>query len=365
MKLKLSTMAIAAMMATGTVYAGGDIEAKINALAEEIAMLKEQQASKVNESKLSLGGYGKMDYTKSDGTSDAKLDIYRAIFYVGYKFNEDVKFVSEIEFEHGGRESTGGYGIVEQAYIDMRVNSAISVKVGHMIVPVGMVNLYHEPTAFNSVNRPLTEKYIIPSTWHENGIIAHGKLGNISYQAGMVAGLNADGGTNIRSMRQSGQKAEADDLAVVARVDYSGNGFNIGGSIFSGEADQGDASLAGISTTISEVHASTNISGVKLDALYAKSEVEAPTTWADYSTSDNKGDGYYVNAAYTMDSITPFVRLEDLEIKKFDGTTGSKKYKSTTYGINYNVTPKVVLKADYINYKNGDNVTEFGIGWVF
>lgn len=378
MKIKLSTVAIATIISTSSIYATSDIEAKINALAEEIAILKEQQAAQVNENKLSLGGYGKMDYTKSDNTSNAQLDIYRAIFYVGYKFNDDVKFVSEIEFEHGGRESTGGYGIVEQAYIDVAVNDYTNLKIGHMIVPVGMVNLYHEPTTFNAVNRPLTEKYIIPSTWHENGVIAYGKVDNISYQAGIVAGLRATDfkdtyvQTNLRDMRQNGQKSESDDFAVVARVDYAGNGYNIGGSMFLGEADQGNSAAAGVSTTISEVHASTNVNGVQLDALYAKSEIDAPTSMngANYGTDsdeklDGNGEGYYINAAYTIDKITPFVRYEDLEIKAQDGTAGSKKAESTTVGINYNITPKVVLKADYITYKDTDNVTEFGVGWVF
>ena len=115
--------------------------------------------------KISFGGYGKMDYTNYVDNDDkaSSLDIYRFILYIGYQFTDNIKLVSELEWEHGGREETGGYGIVEQAYIDFKLNESNNIKVGHMIVPVGMVNLYHEPTAFTTVARPEIEKYIIPS----------------------------------------------------------------------------------------------------------------------------------------------------------------------------------------------------------
>ncbi|CAA6802004.1 MAG: Unknown protein [uncultured Sulfurovum sp.] len=336
-------------------------EGNIDTLTPLTEVIPEVQGSALD--KISFGGYGKMDYTNYlDKDGSDKLDIYRFIMYVGYQFTDNIKLVSELEWEHGGRESTGGYGIVEQAYIDFKVNEALSVKVGHFIVPVGMVNLYHEPTAFYSVARPETEKYIIPSTWHENGLMAHGKLADgFSYQAGIVAGLNAvddDSAAinNIRSMRQSGQKSKAEDFAVVARLDYNGAGFNLGGSYFTGDAGQG-AEGVDVSTTVAEIHAGFNYEGLNVKGLYAINEIDGN------QDTNTKGAGYYVMAGYTLGEFTPFAQYE-----AYTKDDNADDIKITTVGLNYNPTPNVVLKADYVMYdKRGtdDNRFELGMGYNF
>ena len=317
--------------------------------------------------KVSIGGYGKMDYTNYlDKDGSDKLDMYRFIIYFGYQFTDNIKLVSEIEWEHGGREKTGGYGVVEQAYIDFKVNEALSLKVGHVIVPVGMINLYHEPTAFYSVARPETEKHIIPSTWHENGVIAHGKLGDaFSYQAGIVAGLNANGKNDsgdyaavdsIRSMRQNGQKSKAENFAFVGRLDYNAAGFNLGGSYFTGEAGQG-AEGVDVTTTVAEVHAGFSYAGFNMKGLYAINKIEGN------QGTDTKGAGYYMMAGYTMGDFTPFAQYE-----AYSKDTNKDDITIATLGLNYNPTPNVVLKADYVMYdKRGidDNRFELGMGYNF
>ena len=356
-----------------------NLNAKVDALTEELATLKDKKSSSSAMDKVSIGGYGKMDYTNyQDNTKANKLDIYRAILYVGYRFTDDIKFFSEIEWEHGGRESTGGYGVVEQAYLDFKIADATSLKLGHMVVPVGMVNLYHEPTSFYSVARPEVEKYIIPSTWHENGAVVHGRINNFDYQVGMFAGFNASKGTEVRSMRQNGQKSKADDFAFVARADYKNNsGINLGASIYSGKAGQGNAALSDVKTTIAEVHAGYNMHSIHLKALYAQSKIDNASAVAiDHnSTASGKGSGFYVTAAYDItDKWTPFVQYE--KYNRFDETysntgvsTGAgKDIINTTIGVNYRPTKNVVLKAAYLKRDNrgtDDDQIHLGTGYVF
>ncbi|MEA1879477.1 MAG: porin [Campylobacterota bacterium] len=344
---------------TAITQAGGNIDT-LTPLTE---VIPEAQGSALD--KISFGGYGKMDYTNYlDKDGSDKLDIYRFIMYVGYQFTDNIKLVSEIEWEHGGREKTGGYGIVEQAYLDFKVNEALSVKVGHVLVPVGMVNLYHEPTAFYSVARPETEKHIVPSTWHENGLIAHGTMGSFSYQAGIVAGLNAvnktDDGqeviSSIRSMRQNGQKSKAEDFAFVGRLDYKAAGFNLGGSYFTGEAGQGSG--IDVTTTVAEVHAGFSYEGFNIKGLYAVNEIDDST-----GSQSKEGAGYYVMAGYTIGEFTPFAQYE-----AYSKDDTKDDIEITTVGINYNPTPNVVLKADYVMYDNrgtDDNRFELGMGYNF
>ena len=357
--MKKTLLSLAALTAMS--HAGGNI----NALTPLTDVIPEAKGSALE--KISFGGYGKMDYTNYlDKDGSDKLDLYRFIMYVGYQFTDNIKLVSEIEWEHGGREKTGGYGIIEQAYLDFKVNEAFSVKVGQVIVPVGMVNLYHEPTAFYSVARPETEKYIIPSTWHENGVVAHGKFADgFSYQAGIVAGLNANGKDadgeykavdNIRSMRQNGQKSKAEDFGLVGRLDYNGAGFNLGGSYFTGDAGQGKSGVD-VTTTVAEVHAGFNYAGFNMKGLYAINEIDGN------QDTNTKGAGYYVMAGYAMGEFTPFAQYE-----AYTKDDTKDDIKITTLGLNYNPTQNVVLKADYVLYdKRGtdDNRFELGMGYNF
>lgn len=342
------------------------------------------QASEIGLDKISFGGYGKIDYVNNidDKSKTDTLDMYRFIMYIGYQFSDNIKLVSEIEWEHGGEESTGGYGIIEQAYLDFKINKVLSIKAGHIIVPMGMVNLYHEPTAFNAVARPEVEKYIIPSTWHENGVIAHGKFADFSYQAGILAGFNAEDNKDIRSMRQNGQKSKAEDFGFVARLDYNGlAGFNIGGSFYTGNAGQGVVGLEDVSITIAEAHASYNYKGFTLRGLYAMSTIDNGDDIVTLSIANGsptgvatEAEGYYINASYTIDEWTPFVRYEAYNDKKksYDNTATRDDKKddiiNTTIGINYKPTPNVVIKANYVLRDNrgvDENRFELGLGYSF
>ena len=216
----------------------------------------------------------------------------------------------------------GGYSILEQAYLDFRLNESVSVKLGQILVPVGVVNPYHEPTTFYTVNRPEIERFIIPSTWSENGAIFHGKLNSFDYQVGILAGLDASKGSEVRGMRQSGQNSNADDFAFVARADYHSNiGFNIGASIFTGEAGQGNSALSGVRTTIAEVHGGYNLNNFHLNGLYAQSKVSNANKVAieNNATASGKGSGFYLTAAYDItDKWTPFIQYENYN--RFDET---------------------------------------------
>ena len=74
-------------------------------------------ASKVYQASqgVSVGGYGEMLFTGKSGADDT-IDFYRAITYIGYRFDEDWVFNSEIEIEHGN--SDDGEVALEFAYLD-------------------------------------------------------------------------------------------------------------------------------------------------------------------------------------------------------------------------------------------------------
>ena len=223
------------------------------------------------DSGFSFGGYGEIKYRNYDTPylTDV-VDVHRFILYTGYKFNDWIVLNAEIEYEHAGFETkkvvtdvdfgsdkaqkssvNSGDVFVEFAYLDFSFAEWLQLSAGLNLMPIGITNYMHEPTTFNPVERPLTETYIIPSTWREIGAIFHGRLfdGRLVYRVGIVTGLNGEGFSDsgfIRGGRQKGSNAKADTPAYILNMDYKPfDGLLAGGSFYRGRVDHGDMTSAG------------------------------------------------------------------------------------------------------------------------
>ena len=141
---------------------------------------------------LSIAGYGEFLYenyarTKQSGAPGGKgsqFDALRAIIYTGYRFNDNFVFNSEIEIEHAKE------AYLEFAYVDYQATENFGIRGGMLLVPMGLVNEFHEPTVFMGTDRPFTENKIIPSTWRENGAGIYGAFDKISFRLYAVNGLS-------------------------------------------------------------------------------------------------------------------------------------------------------------------------------
>src|SRR4030066_1894504 len=193
---------------------------------------------------LSLGGYGEVVYSNyQDSTKKDFGDAYRFILYAGYKFNDWILMNTELEFEHAGignAQSKESEVYVEFSYLDFLLSKPFNIRAGLLLMPVGFINEFHEPTVYHGVLRPEIETNLIPSTWRELGIMAHGKpVENLTYKIALTNGLRADKFSNstwIRSSRQQGAKVNADVGALVANVNYEFiPGLSVGGSYYWGE----------------------------------------------------------------------------------------------------------------------------------
>jgi hypothetical protein len=176
-------------------------------------------------SKLQLGGYGEAvmsrhfysdninRYTHAANYKDAKshgrIDLPHVVFMIGYDFGKGWRMNAEIEFEHGGAEAAmeleaeeagefeseierGGEVALEQFWIEKTFTKAFNLRLGHIIVPVGLTNSNHLPTQFFTVYRPEGENTIMPCTWHETGISLWGNVGKWRYELQLVPGLDSD-----------------------------------------------------------------------------------------------------------------------------------------------------------------------------
>ena len=228
----------------------------------------------VNGKRLSVGGYGEVamsrnfysdhvsryslaDEHKKD-PSHGRFDIPHAVIYLGYDFGKGWTMGTEIEFEHGGvgmayekedeeggeweqEVEKGGEVELEQFWIQKSFGRWANIKAGHIVVPVGLNNAYHEPLNFFTVYRPEGENTVLPSTWHQTGISFWGKTKGWRYELQFLAGLNSDNFTNTGWINKGPGTPTEGEIATkygtALRIDnYSIKGLRIGLSGYYGHA---------------------------------------------------------------------------------------------------------------------------------
>ncbi len=141
---------------------------------------------------VTIGGYGEITYNQPEGLN-GELDVQRLVLLFGYKFDDRTQFITEIEFEHVEEV------FVEQAFLNYSLNDNINLRGGLMLVPMGIINEYHEPTTFNGVERPSIDGSIVPTTWREIGVGVSGKFDDASlrYQAYLSNGFASVNGSKV------------------------------------------------------------------------------------------------------------------------------------------------------------------------
>ena len=411
MKRLTSALSLAAILATGV--QASSLEERVAALEEQNTVLTEEvlatqtggftlvdtqksysgmgpAASKVYFSKnpLSIGGYGEMFYANPEDGGDY-ADVYRFITYIGYKFNDWIVLNTEIEFEHGADAGNGGKVVVEFFYLDFSLSEQTNLRLGHVLTPMGLVNLRHEPTLFNTVQRPEIEKRLLPSTWHENGALVYGRFdsADIDYTAGVINALNLNNDDAkapdygwIREGRLGASKDAPFDPAFVGRVDYTGiNGLMVGASVYYGDGsnvEDGETDVSGLDTTIFDIHASYDNGPFSMYGLYTQTNMDGAENLS--GTAVEKASGYYVNASYDISSLVGlnyklpvFAQYQDLNpVEKTVNGSDEDTFQTeiVTIGVNFFPADQVVLKADYAmkEVNNVDtNTFSFGLGFIF
>ncbi|MCW4118261.1 hypothetical protein ONT17_05775 [Prevotella copri] len=228
----------------------------------------------VNGKRLSVGGYGEVAMSRNfysdhvsrysladehkDDPSHGRFDIPHAVIYLGYDFGKGWTMGTEIEFEHGGvgmayekedeeggeweqEVEKGGEVELEQFWIQKSFGRWANIKAGHIVVPVGLNNAYHEPLNFFTVYRPEGENTVLPSTWHQTGVSFWGRTKGWRYELQFLAGLNSDNFTNTGWINKGPGTPTEGEIATkygtALRIDnYCIKGLRIGLSGYYGHA---------------------------------------------------------------------------------------------------------------------------------
>lgn len=344
-----------------------------------------------------FGGYGELTLS-APSNGQAVVDLRRFVLYFGHDYTDRIRFYSEVEVEHAvSSASDQGEVEIEQAYLDGLLHRKINLRGGIVLMPVGVVNVYHEPPSFNGVDRPDVDTYVIPTTWREPGIGIFGELTEgLRYQLYLVNGFDANGFTAESAIREGHQEAQLANAGVfggVARIDYEPIlGTVLGVSAYGGTSRTAPLppSIGRVPVGLFEVDART-----RRGAFSARAEVaflfigdagalsrELAASSPEAAPVASQSRGAYVEVAYDLlaalaprsgQGLTAFVRFDyaDTQADVPAGFAAREEFRrySEVVGLVYRPIPQIALKADYRFRQFGDQTTaqEFAtaITWLF
>jgi len=339
------------------------------------------------EDRLTIGGYGQVDYNQpldNESFQNGNLDVHRLVLMFGYKFNERIQFISEVEFEHVKEL------YVEQAFLQYEILPWLRFRGGLMLIPMGIINEFHEPSTFNGVERPNLDKYIVPTTWREIGAGFAGVFPSaaISYQVYLVNGFKSfdgdaylSGANGFRKGRQKGAESFMSSPNLTFKVNYFGiTGLQVGFSMYTGDTQStlyhgleksdnpglvsADSSVVGLSMVGAD--ARYLLGGLQLRAQFNYGWISNSSAYNEFTGSElgSAIAGWYGEVAYNVfhkleqfeSELIPFLRYEQFNTHaSVEGETSlnsALNRTDLTIGLGWKMVPGAMLKIDYQIFNN-------------
>ena len=124
---------------------------------------------------VSVGGYleANSSYFATDGVTEGlSFQLPRLAIFISSSIKNRIKFLTEIEFEEGGKEIA-----IEFASMDISLHPLLNLRGGVIMNPIGAFNQNHDGPKWEFISRPISATTIIPSTWSNVGFGIFGKYG--------------------------------------------------------------------------------------------------------------------------------------------------------------------------------------------
>ena len=370
------------------------------------------------EKKLKFGTYGEILYqhydygpnqkllpTGSKSDSRAIFDVPRFVFNMEYNLSDDIYFEAEVEFEHLGTGSSmeleyeefgeyefesekGGEVLLEEFHFTKVFSEMFNLRLGRIIVPVGLLNKAHKPTQYFSTIRTESVTKIIPTVWNETGVELFGSFQNFDYRLLLVNGLESSSFSSEKWIVEGHQSkfelVKASNLAFAGRIDYHGiKNLKFGISGYYGNSNQNRQKpddLQGIDghVTIISSHGEYSDEAFTIRGSYifgnlensdiisaANARISTNTQAARTPVAEN-ALAYHVEAGYDVLSLlVPNSQYKIYSFGKYEyynsmekvstGVFADSRFKRNviTFGFNFFVLPNLVLKMDYSKRKVG------------
>lgn len=292
---------------------------------------------------VTVGGYIETNtsYFKTDGISEGwSFQIPRLTLFVSSSIKNRIKFLSEIEFEEGGKEIN-----IEFASIDIECHPLLNIRAGIVMNPIGSFNQNHDGPKWEFVNRPLSSTTIIPATWSNVGFGLYGKYARNNwiwaYEVYATNGFdgkiiaNTQGRTWIPASKDNGERFNESfngSPLVTAKVAVKNRmigelGLSWMGGVYNKFKDDGIVLDRKRRTDLMAIDFNTILPKIKtyINAEYVMAFIDVPNTYSEqFGTRQH---GFYV------DIVQPVYR-----------------FKLWTWD---NATLNVAFRTEYVDYNWG------------
>jgi len=337
-----------------------------------------------------VGGYGQFGLNVmragTKGEFDARATVRRLVLFVAHPITDDIRVYTEFEWENAlACGSCQGSAEVEQAFVQWRLlGDALALRAGLLLVPMGIINQWHEPPVFHGVERPGVDTWIIPSTWRELGAGFTGSLAEVfRYELyltttldptklsenGIGGGLAQGSLARAKAFAVMGRAEVEPILGLIAGASFFASNLGPNGDYFDANGRQRDLTLPLI--------------GYALDARMRRAGVEARAVWSQFfmtnadallnaydqnmtpiirranvtGTVPERMQGGYLELAYNLFSLTRlshellvFARLETYDtqaaVPKGHAKNPALDIHELTTGLTYRPIPQLVFKTD-------------------
>ena len=123
---------------------------------------------------VSVGGYAEANWQRlgTDGVSEGhQFQMRRMTLFVASSIGKKIKFLSELEFEEGGKEIA-----IEFASLDVEFHPLLNLRGGIIMNPIGAFNQNHDGPKWEFTDRPISATQLLPATWSNAGFGLFGKM---------------------------------------------------------------------------------------------------------------------------------------------------------------------------------------------
>lgn len=258
-----------------------------------------------------IGGYGQFNLNAVlPGNADefnTRANVRRLVLFVAHPITDDIRVYTEFEWENAiACTGCNGSAEIEQAFVQWRLaGDAFMLRTGLVLVPMGIVNQWHEPPVFHGVDRPAVDQFIIPSTWRELGAGFAGTIAEMfRYELYLTTTLdplrlseNGLGGSRslgslaqARAFAVSGRAEVEPVLGVIAGASFFLSDLGANGTYYRSTGKERDLRLP--------------LLGYALDARMRRWGFEARAVWSQFFFP-NASD---LLAAYKQDGSPLFIR---------------------------------------------------------
>jgi hypothetical protein len=309
-----------------------------------------------------VGGYVDMEYRYTDpedtsASSTNTFDQRRLVPFLFAEVTSQLRFSTEIAFEHGGNVDQGGDIVVEHMVVDYRFADAFQARTGIILSPLGRFNLVHDSPLNDLTDRPLVDRLIIPTTLSEAGVGLFGvaypnPLAVFNYEVYLVNGFDqgiiVDSQGTVRIPDGRGNQSDDNNAnkALVARFNYDPRpGLDFGLSAHYGKYD--DAGTDHLTLVAADLEVRRGPAEFLFE--YAQAAVER----SHLGLSRQTQVGFYAqgNVHFLKDRLMPgstftgVVRWDWIDF----GAKGTPDERTSrlTFGLNFRPVEKVVFKTDF------------------